>query len=86
MSKSTISTFELFKMFPDAEAARVYMEAKRWPDGAVCPACDEAKRITTRKGGPFKPPRSISNIVATATSGNVNALKHRSLKNKLMRR
>ena len=35
MSKSTISTFELFKMFPDAEAARVYMEAKRWPDGDV---------------------------------------------------
>lgn len=51
MSKSTISTFELFQMFPDAEAARVYMEGKRWPDGAVCPACDEAKRITTRKGG-----------------------------------
>jgi len=44
MSKSTISTFELFQMFPDAEAARVYMEGKRWPDGAVCPACDEAKR------------------------------------------
>lgn len=41
MSKSTISTFELFQMFPDAEAARVYMEGKRWPDGAVCPACDE---------------------------------------------
>jgi transposase-like protein len=54
MSKSTISTFELFKMFPDAEAARVYMEAKRWPDGAVCPACDEAKRITTRKGGFYR--------------------------------
>ena len=54
MSKSTISTFELFKMFPDAEAARVYMEAKRWPDGAVCPACDEAKRITTRKGGYYR--------------------------------
>jgi hypothetical protein len=35
MSKSTISTFELFQMFPDAEAARVYMEGKRWPDGAV---------------------------------------------------
>jgi hypothetical protein len=45
MSKSTISTFELFQMFPDAEAARVYMEGKRWPDGAVCPACDEAKRM-----------------------------------------
>ena len=54
MSKSTISTFELFQMFPDAEAARVYMEGKRWPDGAVCPACDEAKRITTRKGGYYR--------------------------------
>ena len=54
MSKSTISTFELFQMFPDAEAARVYIEGKRWPDGAVCPACDEAKRITTRKGGFYR--------------------------------
>lgn len=35
MSKSTISTFELFQMFPDAEAARVYMEGKRWPDGTI---------------------------------------------------
>ena len=35
MSKSTISTFQLFEMFPDAEAARVYMEGKRWPDGAA---------------------------------------------------
>lgn len=51
MSKSTISTFQLFEMFPDAEAARVYMEGKRWPDGAVCLACDEAKRITARKSG-----------------------------------
>ena len=36
------------------EAARVYMEGKRWPDGAVCPACSEAKRITTRKGGYYR--------------------------------
>ena len=54
MSKSTISTFQLFEMFPDAEAARVYMEGKRWPDGAVCPACDEAKRITARKSGFYR--------------------------------
>jgi len=49
MSKSTISTFELFQMFPDAESARVYMEGKRWPDGAVCPArsaWDMAQGIT----------------------------------------
>jgi transposase-like protein len=54
MSRSTISTFELFQMFPDADAARAYMESKRWPSGAVCPACDEAKRIGIRKGGFFR--------------------------------
>lgn len=54
MSKSTISTFELFQMFPDQESARVYFEAKRWPDGAVCPACNEAERIGTRKGGFYR--------------------------------
>lgn len=54
MSKSTISTFQLFEMFPDAESARSYMESKRWPEGAVCPACSEAKRITTRKGGFYR--------------------------------
>ena len=40
MSKSTISTFELFQMFPDQESARVYFEARRWPDGATCPDCE----------------------------------------------
>jgi transposase-like protein len=54
MSKSTISLSELTKMFPDAESARVYMEARRWPTGAVCPTCGEAKRITTRKGGFYR--------------------------------
>lgn len=54
MSKSTISTFELFQMFPDNESARVYFEAKRWPDGAVCPACAEPKRVGTRKGGFYR--------------------------------
>jgi len=54
MSKSSISTFELFQRFPDQESARVYFEAARWPDGAVCPACGEAKRIGTRKGGFYR--------------------------------
>lgn len=54
MSKSSISTFELFQRFPDQESARLYFEAARWPDGAVCPACGEAKRIGTRKGGFYR--------------------------------
>lgn len=54
MSKSTISTFELFQMFPHQESARLYFEGKRWPDGAVCPACAEPKRLGTRKGGFYR--------------------------------
>ena len=37
MSKSTISTFELFKMFPDQDAARKYLEGRLWPQGPKCP-------------------------------------------------
>lgn len=51
MSKSTISTFELFQMFPDDDSARAYLEAQRWPDGAICPTCGETERIGPRKGG-----------------------------------
>jgi len=54
MSKSTISTFELFRMFPDQESTRLYFEARRWPSGAVCPACGEQHRIGTRKGGFYR--------------------------------
>lgn len=55
MSESSIGTFdELFQMFPSAESARVYLEARRWPEGAVCPACAEAGRIGIRKGGFYR--------------------------------
>lgn len=54
MSHSTISTFELFQMFPDAESARSYLEAQRWPNGAVCPLCDEVKRIYAKRGGFYR--------------------------------
>lgn len=54
MSRSTISTFQLFQMYPDQESARAYFEGRRWPSGVICPACDEAKRITPRKGGFYR--------------------------------
>jgi len=28
----TISTFQLFKMFPDQESARKYFESRLWPE------------------------------------------------------
>lgn len=39
MSRSTISTFQLFQAFPDEEAARLYLESRLWPNGVVCPNC-----------------------------------------------
>ena len=50
----TISTFQLFQMFPDQEAARKYLESRIWANGVRCPCCGLGDRITTRKGGYYR--------------------------------
>ena len=50
MSRSTISTFQLFEMFPDQESARLYLEERRWPEQVSCPHCGTCDKITARKG------------------------------------
>ena len=60
MSKSTISTFQLFALFPDEESARVYLEGRIWPSGPICPACQSGEHISalgtcaTRKAGFYR--------------------------------
>jgi transposase-like protein len=54
MSRSTISTFQLFKLIPDAETARKYLESRLWPNGAVCPKCHSGERIGARKDGFYR--------------------------------
>ena len=54
MSQSTISTLQLFEMFPNQETARVYLESRLWPKAATCPTCAGQDRITTRKGGYYR--------------------------------
>ena len=54
MSRSTISTFKLFEMFPDEETARTYLESRLWPKGATCPTCAGRDRITPRKAGFYR--------------------------------
>jgi transposase-like protein len=49
MSKSTISTFQLFERFPDAESARVYFESRLWPVGVVCPVCKSPDGVVSTK-------------------------------------
>lgn len=50
----TVSTRELFELFPDAEAARRYLESRLWPNGATCPQCGNRDRVTARKGGFYR--------------------------------
>ena len=54
MSKSTISTFQLFALIPDAETARLYLEARLWPQGPRCPVCRSCERITARTRGFYR--------------------------------
>ena len=52
--KTTISTFQLFAMFPDQERARLYLESRLWPTGPRCPVCGLGERVTARKGGYYR--------------------------------
>jgi transposase-like protein len=48
MSKSTISTYELSRKFPTPDAARRYMELKRWNGEPTCPSCGVVEPIYKR--------------------------------------
>ena len=74
MSKSTISTFELFQMFPDQESARLYLESRLWPDGVTCPTCRKGERITTRKGGYYR--CNACNLDFTVRTGTIFERSH----------
>ena len=52
--KVTVSAFQIFEKFPNQEAARQYLETRRWPSGAECPTCEGTDRITPRKGGYYR--------------------------------
>lgn len=54
MSRSTISTFKLFELFPDEPSARKYLEGRLWKDGVTCSECKSVERITTRKDGFYR--------------------------------
>lgn len=49
MSRSTISTFQLFERFPNEVTARAYLERRLWKGGVRCPKCG-TKDNTPRKG------------------------------------
>ncbi len=51
MSRTTISTFKLFELYPDSEAARKYLESRLWKNGATCPTCSKTERVHAKKDG-----------------------------------
>jgi transposase-like protein len=51
MSRSTISTFQLFEKFPNEASAYAYVEKRLWPNGPVCPRCKAVERISKREKG-----------------------------------
>jgi len=46
MSKTGLSLRDFNKLFRDEEAARLWFESVRWPEGPVCPGCDSVDRST----------------------------------------
>ena len=40
--------------FPDEEACKAYLAARRWPFGVRCPRCGKGERIHPVKSMPFK--------------------------------
>lgn len=48
----TISTAQLLAMFPDEEAARHYIESRRWPKGPRCPVCTSDRIGAHSPGAP----------------------------------
>jgi transposase-like protein len=74
MSKSTISTFQLFQKYPDVESARKYLESRLWPNGVVCPECKGKERIGTRKDGFYR--CHVCNLDFTVRTGTIFERSH----------
>jgi len=51
--KITLSHYEFVRKFPDAEAARLYLEQRRWNGTPACPHCGLIERIQVRKVAGF---------------------------------
>jgi transposase-like protein len=48
----TVAQFD--RMFPDEAACKSYLQARRWPNGVICPRCGSDQKIFAVKSMPFK--------------------------------
>jgi transposase-like protein len=66
------------KIFHDDEAARLHLEAQRWPDGAYCPHCGECEKVTLLGGVSTKPGTYICKSCRTKFTVTVGTIFERS--------
>lgn len=66
------------KIFHDDEAARIHLEAQRWPDGAYCPHCGECEKVTLLGGKSTKPGTYICKACRTKFTVTVGTVFERS--------
>jgi transposase-like protein len=65
-------------IFHNDEAARLHLEAIRWPDGPYCPRCGEAEAITRLKGKSTAPGLCMCNSCRTKFSVTMGTVFERS--------
>jgi transposase-like protein len=66
------------KIYHDDEAARLHLEAQRWPDGAYCPHCGECEKVTLLGGKSTKPGTYICKACRTKFTVTVGTVFERS--------
>jgi transposase-like protein len=52
LSKTPKTFADFDRLFPDETACRLYLTARRWPDGIICPRCGNTK-VYSLKARPF---------------------------------
>ncbi len=65
--------------FHDEDAARVWFEAARWPNGPICPKCGSAKHYATKKLGRYRCAASTCRKDFTVMTGTVMERSHAKL-------
>ncbi len=75
MAKNTVAE----PHFHDEEAARVWFETARWPDGPICPNCKSEKHYATKKLGRYRCANPACRRDFTVMTGSVMERSHAKL-------
>ena len=65
-------------IYHDDEAARLHLEAQRWPDGPYCPRCGECEKVTRLQGKSTAPGLCICKSCRTKFSVTMGTIFERS--------